>query len=155
MNAAAKNRAAKPARSYRRRRSSSAHASQPPATQRLAIIADDDETTRLVLQHALTRAGWLAIPVDDGGEIWPILEREQVAAILLDLNMRGVNGWEVLRRLRSEPSLARRRGEFRVVILSGQADSASREFALGLGADRFLPKPVDIDDVVAALGGAA
>src|SRR5207247_4248384 len=99
----------------------------PVANQRLAVIADDDETTRLLLQRALTFAGWLAIPVDDGGEIWPILEREEVAALLLDLNMPGVNGWEVLRTLRTDVRF--RSKALRVIIISGQSDRERRDFA--------------------------
>ncbi|MGH7897087.1 MAG: response regulator [Candidatus Binatia bacterium] len=122
--------------------------------QRLAIIADDDEITRILLQRSLTLSGWIAIPVDDGGEIWPILEREDVTALVLDLNMPGVNGWEVLRKLRSDPVLREQRGHLRVVILSGQSDPGSREFALQLGADDFLAKPLDLDAVHRVLGRA-
>jgi CheY-like chemotaxis protein len=113
------------------------------------LIADDDETTRIVLQRGLSQAGWLALPVDDGGEIWPILEREEVVALILDLNMPGVNGWEVLRRLRDDFRY-RNRG-LRVIVLSGQADPESREFALRLGAAGFLEKPLDLPAVCAAL----
>ena len=118
---------------------------------RVAIIADDDDAVCFVLQDVLTRAGWRVIQIQDGGEIWPILEHEPVCAILLDLNMPGVNGWEVLRRLRSEPELVRRRSEFRVVIVSGQSDRSSRDFALSLGADEFLAKPIDLNALHAAL----
>ena len=104
-----------------------------------------------MLQDVLTRAGWRVIEIQDGGEIWPILEREPVCAILLDLKMPGVNGWEVLRRLRQEPELVRRRSEFRVVVMSGQSDRASRDFALSLGADEFLAKPIDLKTLHAAL----
>src|SRR5262245_40033367 len=93
--------------------------------QRVVIIADDDDAVCFVLQDVLTRAGWRVIQIRDGGEIWPILEDERACAILLDLKMPGVNGWEVLRRLRSEPELARRRSEFRVVVMSGQSDQRS------------------------------
>ena len=110
---------------------------------RMVLIADDDETTRVVLQRALTRPGFIALPVDDGGEIWPILDREDVAALVLDLKMPGVNGWEVLRRLRDDFRYNERR--VRVVVLSGQADPESRDFALRLGAAEFLAKPVDLD----------
>jgi len=116
---------------------------------RIVLIADDDETTRIVLQRGLSQAGWLALPVDDGGEIWPILERENVVALVLDLNMPGVNGWEVLRRIRDDFRF-RARG-LRIVVLSGQADPESREFALQLGASDFLPKPLDLNAVCNAL----
>jgi CheY-like chemotaxis protein len=114
-------------------------------------LGDDDDAVCFVLQDVLTRAGWRVIQIQDGGEIWPILEHEPVRAILLDLNMPGVNGWEVLRRLRSEPELVRRRSEFRVVIVSGQSDRSSRDFALSVGADEFLAKPIDLNALHAAL----
>jgi len=113
------------------------------AEPRMVLIADDDETTRIVVQRALTLAGYIALPVDDGGEIWPILDREDVAALVLDLKMPGVNGWEVLRRLRDD--FRYRSRHVRVIVLSGQADPESREFALQLGAAEFLSKPVDLD----------
>ncbi len=111
------------------------------------VIADDDETTRIIIQRALTLAGHVAIPVDDGGEIWPILEREDVGTLVLDLNMPGVNGWEVLRRLRTDFRSRR----IRVFIVSGQSDRASRDFALSLGADGFFSKPIDLQELTAAL----
>jgi CheY-like chemotaxis protein len=127
--------------------SRSAPRAQP--RDRIVLIVDDDETTRIVLQRGLSQAGWLALPVDDGGEIWPILEREDVAALVLDLNMPGVNGWEVLRRLRDDFRF-RARG-LRIIVLSGQADPESREFALQLGASDFLAKPLDLPAVCNAL----
>lgn len=133
-----------------------ARASGPPvashagdARSRIVLIADDDETTRIVLQRALSQAGFLALPVDDGGEIWPILDRENVVALVLDLNMPGVNGWEVLRRLKEDLEYRERR--IRVIVLSGQSDIESRRFALTLGAAEFLSKPLDLNAVRLAL----
>ncbi len=131
----------------RKRGSRSAPRTEP--RDKIVLIVDDDETTRIVLQRGLSQAGWLALPVDDGGEIWPILEREDVVALVLDLNMPGVNGWEVLRRLRDDFRF-RARG-LRIVVLSGQADPESREFALQLGASEFLSKPLDLTLVCNAL----
>jgi two-component system OmpR family response regulator len=135
------------------RKGSRPHGSRPMPRaiprDRIVLIADDDETTRIVLQRGLSQAGWLALPVDDGGEIWPILEREDVVALVLDLNMPGVNGWEVLRRLRDDFRY-RARG-LKVVVLSGQDDRESREFALQLGAAEFLAKPLDLTAVCNAL----
>ena len=136
------------------RRSSEA-AAPGSRRRRFALIADDDETTRLVLQQALTRLGFDALPVDDGGEIWPVLEREDVSALVLDLNMPGMNGWEVLRRFRDDFRLRDKRGRIRIVILSGQSDRTSREFVESLGADAFLAKPLDLEALSRALGYAA
>jgi CheY-like chemotaxis protein len=129
--------------SRRRGSHSPAPSPAPQPESPIVLIADDDETIRLILQRALTNEGYVAVPVDDGGEIWPILDRENVVALVLDLKMPGVNGWEVLRRLRDD--FRYRSRKIRVVILSGQADPESREFALQLGAVQFFSKPVDLD----------
>jgi CheY-like chemotaxis protein len=134
-------------RGSRRRSSLAPHSTPEPLP--IVLIADDDETTRLVLQRALTANGCLAVPVDDGGEIWPILERENVRAIVLDLNMPGVNGWEVLRRLRDDFRFRTQR--VRVIVLSGQVDPETRRFALQLGATEFLAKPIDLDAICRAV----
>ena len=132
------------ARGSRRRGSPSPVPSPTPQPDSpIVLIADDDETIRLVLQRALSSDGYVALPVDDGGEIWPILDRENVVALVLDLKMPGVNGWEVLRRLRDD--FRYRSRNIRVVVLSGQADPESRDFALQLGAVQFFAKPVDLD----------
>lgn len=132
------------ARGGRSRRGSPASPSSTPQREpKIVLVADDDETTRLVLHRALTNEGYVAIPVDDGGEIWPILDREPVVAVVLDLNMPGVNGWEVLRQLRDDVRYRFR--QIRVVVISGQADAESRDFALQLGAVQFFSKPVDLD----------
>ena len=135
----------------RQRRGVQIEPTKPVVTAEPAIvlIADDDESTRIVLQRALTKDGYIAIPVDDGGEIWPILDRENVVALVLDLKMPGVNGWEVLRRLREDFRYRGRR--IRVNVVSGQADRESREFALRLGADQFFAKPFDLELVRRAL----
>jgi len=119
---------------------------------RLAIIADDDETTRVILHDAMTRLGFTALPVDDGGEIWPVLDREDVGVLILDLNMPGMNGWEVLRRLRDDFRYRSKRSQLRVIILSGQSDRTSRDFVHSLGADVFLAKPLDLEELSRALG---
>jgi len=121
----------------------------PQPESPIVLIADDDETIRLVLQRALSNDGYVALPVDDGGEIWPILDRENVVALVLDLKMPGVNGWEVLRRLRDD--FRYRSRNIRVVVLSGQADPESRDFALQLGAVQFFSKPVDLDALRSAV----
>lgn len=127
----------------------------PRRGSKLALIADDDETTRLVLHQALTHLGYTAFPVDDGGEIWPVIDREDVSALILDLNMPGMNGWEVLRRFRDDFRYRERRRQIRIVILSGQSDRTSRDFVHSLGADAFLPKPLDLEALSRALGHAS
>lgn len=141
---------ASPGRQQRRRRTSDSTPGYRATTEGIVLIVDDDETIRFVLQRALSSRGFIAIPVDDGGEIWPILERENVRVLVLDLNMPGVNGWEVLRRLRNFHFKSNQTAP-RMIVISGQTDRATREFALRLGADAFLAKPLDLDQLYRAL----
>src|ERR1700752_1750053 len=66
----------------------------------MILIADNDDSTRMVLTCSLERSGYAVEPVTDGQLLWPRLEAGGVDLLILDLRMPGMNGWEVLRRLR-------------------------------------------------------
>jgi len=123
-------------------------AATPPEPPALVLIADDDETARLVLQRAFAHSGAIALPVDDGVEIWPILARERVETLVLDLRMPGMNGFDVIRHIRgreAENSLVQRIG---IIAVSGIPGPDVEARALRLGADAFRAKPLDIFEVV-------
>ena len=114
----------------------------------MIIVADNDEGTRLVLAHALTRGGYTVEVIADGQFLWPVLQEPEVQLVILDLRMPGMNGWEVLRRLkdtRQHPDIAR--PALPVIVISGQSDPETRRFAVRLGAAAFLAKPIDIKDL--------
>jgi DNA-binding response OmpR family regulator len=110
------------------------------------VIADNDDSTRTVLHYALSADGYEVETVSDGQLLWPMLERGPVTLLILDLRMPGMNGWEVLRRLR-HPSGEESDGTplgVPVIVISGQSDPETGEFATRLGATAFLPKPLDL-----------
>src|ERR1700693_5897084 len=101
----------------------------------MIVIADNDDATRIVLAHALLRHGYSVETIDDGQLWWPILRAPQVQLVVLDLRMPGMNGWEVLRRLkdvRQHPDMAR--PTLPVIVISAQSDPETRRFAVRLGA---------------------
>jgi len=68
--------------------------------------------------------------------------------VILDLRMPGMNGWEVLRRLkdtRQHPTMAR--PALPVIVISGQSDPETQRFAVRLGAAAFIAKPIDLQDL--------
>jgi CheY-like chemotaxis protein len=108
----------------------------PGASLRVLVI-DDDEDLRLLVRRALLRGGHLVLEAADGEEGLLILERERPDLLLLDLIMPGIDGFEVLRRVRAHE-------EFRglpVVVLTAQGDEESVRTGFRLGTTDFLTKP--------------
>ena len=114
----------------------------------MIVIADNDDSTRTVLTHSLERDGYAVETVADGQLLWPRLEAGGVDLLILDLRMPGMNGWEVLRRLkdryRRQPTPT---PDLPVIVISAQSDPETRSFAVRLGAAAFVAKPVDLKDL--------
>jgi DNA-binding response OmpR family regulator len=109
------------------------------------IIAEDDESMRTVLTDALTRKGFRVDPVHDGQLLWTMLDDGPADLIVLDLRMPGMNGWEVLRKLKgAHANGGTNEYDVPVIVVSAQSDPETRRFALRLGAAAFMAKPIDI-----------
>src|ERR1700674_3176350 len=96
----------------------------------MIVIADNDDATRIVLGHALERHGYTVATIADGQMLWPTLNAPEGNLVILDLCMPGLNGWEVLRRLkdvRQHPDMAR--PTLPVIVISGQSDPETKRFA--------------------------
>src|ERR1700687_1538388 len=87
----------------------------PPARGAGSIlVCDDDEGIRTIVNHHLTRQGYTVLEASSGQEALTIAAEHHVEAILLDLYMPGLSGWETLQRLRNNPLTA----NLPVVVLS-------------------------------------
>jgi CheY-like chemotaxis protein len=120
-----------------------------------ALIVDDDRSIRLVLRETLRADGWTVDEVDDGDVVDEQLERYHYDLLLLDLYMPGMNGYEVLRRVRQTHggllSVRKTPSTVAVIVLSGAAGADGLSFASRLGADACLSKPFEIADVLKAV----
>lgn len=120
-----------------------------------ALIVDDDQSVRFVLRKALQEGGWTVREVDDGSVVEEELENERYDLLLLDLYMPGMNGFEVLRRIRQPHAgvlpVWKTPSTVAIVVLSGAAAQDALSFASRLGADACVRKPFEIDDVLAAI----
>jgi sigma-B regulation protein RsbU (phosphoserine phosphatase) len=101
------------------------------------LIADDNPDNRELLTRRLTQQGHEVVAVSDGGRALEILSRETFDLLLLDIMMPFLNGFEVLRRLRSGGRLR----TLPVIIISALDDIESVERCLRLGAVEHLSKP--------------
>jgi len=114
----------------------------------MIVVAENDDGTRTVLSSALARSGYDVASVTDGQLVLSTLESGKVHLLILDLRMPGMNGWEVLRRLKDphDPALpATMRPP--VIVISAQSDPETQRFATRLGAAAFLAKPIDLHDL--------
>ena len=105
------------------------------------LIVDDDPGIVAALTGALAHWGYAVSIASDGPQA---LQQAQVArphVVLLDLNMPGMGGLEVLRHLRAfDPAIG-------VIMMSGAGDEETRQAALTLGAADFLRKPMRLQEV--------
>ena len=113
-------------------------AQAPSSDKPLILIIDDDEASRDLLARYLEKEGFATCRASSGEEGIAIAKKLIPAVITVDVLMPGIDGWDVLSRLKTDP-LTR---EIPVIIASV---TGRREKAFALGAFDFLTKPVDRD----------
>jgi diguanylate cyclase (GGDEF)-like protein len=105
----------------------------------VAIVADDDELGRLLLTEAVASLGLGSLSFDNGAEALAAALDSPLAIALLDIDMPGLDGLEVCRRLRSD----RRYDNVPIVIVTGHDDPQAVRHAFEAGATDFISKPVN------------
>jgi two-component system response regulator MtrA len=103
----------------------------------LVLIADDDADILLLVKAVLERSGHEVVAVSDGAEALAIVRARKPDLAVLDISMPEVDGLEVLRRLRADPTTS----ELPVVLLSARAQEADVERGFAIGASAYLKKP--------------
>jgi CheY-like chemotaxis protein len=112
------------------------------------LVADDQETNRLLLRHYLEAEGYAVTGVGSGEEVLAALDHRPLpAAVLLDVLMPGADGFEVCRRIKSDPETL----AIPVVLVTGLDNRSDRARAAAAGADDYLPKPVNRKRLVARM----
>jgi DNA-binding response OmpR family regulator len=111
------------------------------------LIADDDPVYVRLVSSRLTAKGIEVVTAYDAMQAWMTTMRSQPDAIILDINMPAGTGHEFLKRLRMMPKTA----HIPVVVVSGSIRPEERSKVISIGADEYLPKPVDFDQLYRAL----
>jgi two-component system phosphate regulon response regulator PhoB len=109
----------------------------------ILVIEDEEDVTDLVRYH-LKKAKFRVISAKDGAEGLDLAGTERPDAIILDIMLPRLNGFEVAKRLRAEESTR----SIPLLILSAKGESESRIKGLELGADDYLPKPFSPRELV-------
>ena len=114
---------------------------------RRVVIADDEEEIRDLLAEYLQSHGWETFRAANGLEALLHVKQQRPAAVVLDLNMPRLGGIDALKRIRTfDPTIG-------VVVVSANADDNMRRQAEALGVKAILDKPLDLAQLLAALGG--
>ena len=113
------------------------------------LIVEDDPDLLVVLRVNLNSAGFEPILAADGRTAVARVAIERPDAVLLDVMLPGIDGWQVLEELHAQGD------RVPVIVCSAKKDPADIERATSLGAVDYLVKPFDIDRLVDTVMGVA
>jgi two-component system cell cycle response regulator len=109
-----------------------------------AVIADDDPVTTAILSHSLQQWGIDVTLTHDGASAWDrLISGPTPELAVIDWMMPGVDGIEICRRIRQQPALA---GMY-VLLLTGRGSRADLVAGLDAGADDYMIKPIDTEEL--------
>jgi PAS domain S-box-containing protein len=112
------------------------------------LVVDDDAVLLKAALHALGSAGYETLAATDGPAAMELARTHRPDLLLLDVNMPGMDGIEVCRKIKVDPDLA----EIIVILLSGSiTDSDSQSVGLDAGADGYITRPIPNRELLARL----
>ncbi|PYN74778.1 MAG: hypothetical protein DMD97_16640 [Candidatus Rokuibacteriota bacterium] len=125
-----------------------------PTDQKVKILyIEDNRENRMLVRAVLEAAGYAIVDAEDGLTGIEAAIREEPALILLDINLPGVDGYEIVAILKSFPNLA----ATPVIAVTAYAMQGDRQRTLVAGCDGYIQKPIDVDafprQVAEFLGG--
>jgi len=107
------------------------------------LVAEDEEGTRLAVRDYLDLEGYSVVTADDGAEALDLIYRCQPQLVITDVAMPGIDGFELVRRVRQEPALRL----LPVVFLTARGDTVDRVKGYQLGGDVYLSKPFELQEL--------
>src|SRR3712207_6410931 len=111
------------------------------------LIAEDDAVSRLLLRRSVEQLGHECLVAEDGDAAWGLFQRYEVDVVVSDWMMPGLDGPALCRRIRSHP----RQTYTYVILLTALAGKQFLLAGLEAGADDYLTKPLDRDELRARL----
>ncbi|MEP7112537.1 MAG: diguanylate cyclase [Ilumatobacteraceae bacterium] len=114
------------------------------------LVADDSLVVRTVVTDQLEEEGYEVVQAEDGETALALCAIEKPDAILLDIEMPGLDGNEVLVRLKADTALS----DIPVVFLTGRTSTDDMVAGLRAGAHDYLRKPFEPAELIARIGGA-
>jgi CheY-like chemotaxis protein len=113
------------------------------------IIVENHADTREAEAEYLSHCGFEVRTADGGTALWTLIDERIPDVIVMDLKLPSVDGWELTRQIRAD----QRTRDVPIAVLSASVGKDDRERALAGGANVFLAKPCDPDEIAATLTG--
>jgi CheY-like chemotaxis protein len=124
------------------------HSSDEDLVGQTVLLVDDDARNIFALSSVLERRGMNVLTATTGSEAISVIEsRRDIAIVLMDIMMPGMDGYETMQVVRTNPSLRR----LPIIALTAKAMKGDREKCLEAGASDYLAKPVNTDQLLSAL----
>ena len=123
----------------------------PPQRRATVLVVDDEEPTRQFLTRVLEREGYVVHHATNGRAALQAIDSTEPDVVVLDVVLPEIDGFEVCRRVRSEP----RSRLTPIIMVTGFDAQTERVHGLSAGADDFLAKPFDIYELVARVRSLA
>ena len=110
------------------------------------LLVEDEASIATDIAASLEGTGYVVTTVSDGEEAWFRASSEEFAALVLDLGLPKLDGLSVIRRLREEGSL------LPILVLTARGSWLQRVEGIDAGADDYLTKPFEMEELIARLG---
>ncbi|MEK6260976.1 MAG: response regulator [Planctomycetota bacterium] len=107
------------------------------------LIAEDEPVSRRLLQSYLQKWGHEVVLANDGGEAWRLFEQDEFRLVISDWMMPELDGVDLIRRIRA----TERSGHVYVILLTGRSQKEDVVEGMEAGADDFVTKPFDRDEL--------
>ncbi len=115
-----------------------------PSCKGCVLVVDDEESIRVLLQQGIVMAGYECLIAGRAEEALDLLTKNQVDVVITDIIMPGMDGIELLRRIRQQYPAD-------VIVMTGFAEDLRYENVVSQGARDFIPKPVSLKELVVRL----
>jgi CheY-like chemotaxis protein len=124
------------------------HSSDEDLVGETVLLVDDDARNIFALSSMLERRGMKVLTATNGNDAIAVInQRSDVAIVLMDIMMPGIDGYETMQAIRANPAFRR----LPMIALTAKAMKGDREKCLEAGASDYLAKPVNTEQLLSAL----
>ncbi len=111
------------------------------------LVVDDSPTALRLTRDALAESGFDAVTARDGEEALEVAAKEHPSLVVLDIVLPKKNGFQVCRQLKTDPATS----DMKVILLSSKNQETDRFWGMKQGADGYITKPYDLDQLVSSI----